>query len=273
MQEFDSLSAELVRDFGLKDEDLSPELKLCVDRLDELRRRERSAEPEFRLTSHSKNFPIELHIANTQHQAHEIYALRAEAFRESGWIDGDDTAFSDEFDALPTAILIAATSRGRLVGTIRVSVTGADGSVSMPCEQEFPEKLAAIRSEGRGRLAEFCRIAVDPAITNSSFRATLYGSLVRSGMLVACAADVNYAFAAVHARISRFYQHMFGFTRLAKSEAYGIINQPTQLLGLEFQALVRRSSERNGFFHVSPQEIALARRHLTSTHPALIAGH
>lgn len=90
-------------------------------------------------------------------------------------------------------------------------------------------------------------------------------------MMVASAADVDFAFAAVHARISRFYQYMFGFTRLEKSDAYGIINQPTHLLGMEFQSLVRRSDQRNGFFHVTPAEVAAARRHLSVTHPALMS--
>lgn len=275
MQELDTLSAELVRDYGLRDEELSPELRLCVGRLEELRRREKIADAEdavdFKLSTPSKNYPIDLNIAVSKRQKQEIFRLRAEAFRESGWIDGSQLEFSDEFDELPSAILIAATSRGRLVGTIRISVDGQPRA--MPCEIEFPEEIAAINNEGRGRLAEFCRIAVDPTITNSSFRATLYGCLVRTAMLVARAAEVDYAFAAVHQRISRFYQHMFGFSRLAKSAGYGIINQPTHLLGLEFQSLIRRSGERNGFFHVAPSEVAIARRHLSVSHPVLFTDH
>jgi len=275
MQELDTLSAELVRDYGLRDEELSPELRLCVGRLEELRRREKNGSADddldFKLGAPSKNFPIDLNIAVSSEQRREIYRLRAGAFRESGWIDGSQQEFSDEFDELPSAILIAATSRGRLVGTIRISVNGQPRS--MPCELVFPEEIAAIKNSGRGRMAEFCRIAVDPAITNSSFRATLYGCLVRTALLVARAAEVDYAFAAVHQRISRFYQHMFGFSRLAKSPGYGIINQPTHLLGLEFQSLIRRSGERNGFFHVAPPEVATARRHLSLSHPVLVTDH
>lgn len=271
MQDFETLSAELVRDYGLTDQDLSPELRLCVDRIDELRRREAvDTVPSFRLEAPTKNFPIELSIAVTPQQKREVYALRGEAFHASGWIDERASAFSDEFDDLETAILIAASSRDRLVGSIRISVDAGSPHAAMPCEIEFPETLAKIKSSPeRGRLAEFCRIAVDPTISNSSFRATLYGSLVRTALVVAQAAEVDYAFAAVHSRISRFYQHMCGFSRLAKSDAYGIIDQPTQLLGLEFQALMRRSGERNGFFHIKPAEVALARQHLTLTHPAL----
>lgn len=277
----DSLSAELARDFDIHGDDLSPELQLCVARLDELRRREgRSGfngapsvggSPALRLSAPKRDFPIELGIAVSKEQRRQILELRGKAFARAGWLPHETAAHADEFDRLGTSILIAASAGNRVVGTIRISIGGDEGATQMPCELEFPSQLAEIKRDVDGRLAEFCRIAVDPDITNRSFRATLYGSLVRTALLVSRAAEIDYALAAVHSGIARFYQHMFGFHRLGKSAGYGDIKQPTQLLGLEFGTLVRRSNQRSGFFHVSADDIRQARQVLAASHPGLSA--
>jgi N-acyl-L-homoserine lactone synthetase len=276
MERGQTLSAELARDFDLEATDLSPELQLCIARLEELRRREdpvgdrrsRSAKP-FLLSVPASNYPIELSILPGINE--EICELRYKAYERAGWIDDEAAIISDDFDMLPTSVLVAATSGGRVVGTIRISMkTGQNAAIGLPCEMEFPGKLADVsKSMPDAKLAEFCRVAIDPDITNKSFRATLYGSLVRAAVTVAWASEIDYALVAVHTGISRFYQHMCGFQKLASSRGYGIIKEPTNLLGAEFSELLRRSSKRNGFFHISDEEMVRVGDHLRHSSPGL----
>lgn len=277
MEEGQTLSAELARDFDLEAADLTPELQLCIARLEELRRREAGPDDDrisivqrvFPLRAPASDYPIELSLVSGLDV--DICDLRAKAYERAGWIADETSIVRDDFDRSPTAIAVAATSGGRLVGTIRVSVKPRGvASAGMPCELEFPAKLGSlIQTMPHGKFAEFCRVAVDPDIGSRSFRTTLYGSLVRAAVMVAWAAEVDYALVAVHAAISRFYQHMCGFERLATSRGYGIIKEPTHLLGADFAALVRRTSERNGFFHIGRDEVRRVGEHLRKAHPAL----
>lgn len=276
MERGQTLSAELARDFDLEATDLTPELQLCIARLEELRRREdpvgerraRSAK-SFLLSVPASDYPIELSILPGING--EVCELRVKAYERAGWIADEASIISDDFDRLPTSVLVAATSGGRVVGTIRISMkTGQHAAIGLPCEMEFPGKLSEVsKSMPEAKLAEFCRVAIDPDISNKSFRATLYGSLVRAAVTVAWAAEVDYALVAVHTGISRFYQHMCGFQKLAASRGYGIIKEPTNLLGAEFSALLRRSSKRNGFFHISDDEMVRVSEHLHRSNPEL----
>lgn len=277
MEEGRTLSAELARDFDMEAGELTPELQLCIARLEELRRREADPDDDrisiaqkfFPLRAPTSDHPIELSLVSGLDA--DIRDLRAKAYERAGWIADETSIVRDDFDRSPTAIAVAATSGGRLVGTIRVSVRPRGlASAGMPCELEFPAKLGGIiQTLPHGKFAEFCRVAVDPDIGSRSFRTTLYGSLVRAAVMVAWAAEVDYALVAVHAAISRFYQHMCGFERLATSRGYGIIKEPTHLLGADFAALVRRTSERSGFFHIGRDEVRRVGEHLRKAHPAL----
>ena len=279
MERGQTLSAELARDFDLEPADLSPELQLCIARLEELRRREAPASDRrlrvgikpLALHVPESDYPIELNIVPSVDG--DIHALRAKAYERAGWITDETSIVADEFDQLPTAIVIAATSGGRLVGTIRVSVkTGIAGPVGLPCELEFAPNLAALgKKMPAAKLAEFCRVAIDPDIPNRSFRTTLYGSLVRAAVTAGWAAEVDYALVAVHTGISRFYQHMCGFEKLSASRGYGIIKEPTHLLGAPYETLVKRSSRRNSFFHISADEMGRVRDYLSTSHPSLWA--
>lgn len=263
-----SLSAELRRDFRIEADELSPELRICVERIDALRRREQ-APPVGLIAPATSDFPIEIAIAVTHAQREQIFDLRARAYRQAGWLSTETQRVEDEFDALPSSILLMASSAERIVGTVRVSISDAgDPACSMPCQHEFPADLAALH-EDHDRLAEFCRVAVDPTLPSRSFRTTLYGSLVRAATMTAHAAEVDYALAAVHAKLSLFYQHMCGFHRVAKAPGYGSIKEPTHLLGAEFAQLLKRTLRRSEFFHLSRMDMATAQSALAATHPSL----
>ena len=220
----------------------------------------------------TQEFPVGLFLARSVKRRSEVYRLRHTAFVNSGWIEPRASAeLTDPFDDLETTVIIQAIADERTVGTARLTVSPSSAiALSMPCQLAFPSELANVKSRYRGPLVEFGRIAVDPASWSRSFRTTLYGSLVRTALLLAEAAGTEYTLAAVHSRLSMFYRGMFGFIRLADTRSYGDINEPTVLLGQRCQALLDRSAARSKFFHVSRDDINQAREVLLRSHPLLL---
>ncbi len=223
--------------------------------------------PPLVLDSHggdaAKNFPIALRIYPSTSDKSELYRLRYRAFRAAGWIaENPHAAFSDDYDLLPSTFAIGAFHNGQCIGSLRLAIGGAGAQGSMPCEEQFPAEVGSLVAGGSKRLVEFSRMAVEPALTNNSFRTTLYASLVRAGFILTYAADVDVALIAVHRKFSPFYQAMCGFKVIAKSDGYGGIPEPTHFLGRELGELDTRRRQRNAFFTFSPEEIERARHTL-----------
>jgi N-acyl-L-homoserine lactone synthetase len=214
----------------------------------------------------SKNFPLALRIYCSTSDLGDLFRLRYRAFREAGWIESNpEGRFSDRFDRLPSTFAVGAFHKGNCVGSVRLAFGGLGYErCSMPCEVQFPQEIAQLADADRGRFIEFSRMAVEPSLTNRSFRTTLYASLVRAGFILSYAANVDVALIAVHKKISLFYQHMCGFRVVARSESYVGIAEPTHLLAREFHALDARRQQRNAFFSFSEEEIARARRTLNA---------
>jgi len=214
----------------------------------------------------AKAFPIRLRLFSARSDKREIYRLRYRAFVAAGWIEGGAKGlFADRYDELPTSFSIAAFNDGNCVGALRFAFGGRGSpSGSMPCEEEFPDLVQALTALDNKRLVEFGRMAIEPTLTNNSFRATLFGSLARSACIVATAAEADVALIAVHARLSRFYQSMCGFEVLGTSNAYAEIREPTHFLGREFRALDDRRRERNTFFDVTGEEVESMRAGLAA---------
>jgi len=206
-------------------------------------------------------YPISAQVFSATSDKQEIYKLRYRAFTQAGWIAPDDTGvLCDAFDDLPTAYSIGAFYNGDCVGSLRLAFGGANGARgSMPCELFFPDETGAILSGTITRAVEFSRMAVDPGIAAKTFRAVIYASLVRAGLILTYATEADFAFAAVHRKMSRFYEIMCGFRLIAQSASYGSIAEPTHLLGRDLVALDRRRQARNPFFCILPEEIDDAR--------------
>lgn len=210
----------------------------------------------------SKNYPISLRIYPSTADKTELYQLRYRAFRASGWIGEDSRGvFADNYDLLPSTFSIGAFHNGDCIGSLRLAVGGGGSHAAMPCEEQFPDEVATLGARNR-RLVEFSRMAVEPSLTNNSFRTTLYASLVRAGFILTCAADVDVVLVAVHRKFSLFYQAMCGFKVIAKSDGYGDIAEPTHFLGREMGELDTRRRQRNAFFTFAPGEIERARQTL-----------
>ena len=221
----------------------------------------------------ARNFPISLKTLGPGADKRDVYALRYRSFHAAGWI-GPQTLeqFHDSFDELGSSLSIAAYQGETVVGTIRLTFGGEGlGTSTMPSQANFPAEIARLQALGNRRLVEFTRLAVEPGIGNTSFRTTLYGTLVRAGTVVALAGEVDYAVIAVHEKLARVYRFLAGFEELARSASYGDIAEPTHLLGRDFQALNSRRRLRNAFFRITPQDVATARVALARVAP-LIAG-
>lgn len=220
----------------------------------------------------SRNFPISLRIYSASSDMTELYRLRYRAFRASGWIEENPLGiFSDRFDQLDTTVSVGAFHNGACIGSLRLAFGGAGAApLSMPCEEQFPDEVKTIMSPDGTRLVEFSRMAVEPELTNRSFRTTLYASLVRAALILTTASHVDMALVAVHRNVSPFYQAMCGFKVLGTSESYAGIAEPTHFLGLTFKALDERRKRRNAFFAFSSEEVETAERTLAAmrTHVA-----
>ena len=209
----------------------------------------------------AKNFPIALRVYSAGSDKAELYRLRYRAFRDAGWIgENAECILADRYDSLSSAFAIGAFHNGACIGSLRLAFGGAGlAAHSLPCEEQFANELRALDPGLQLRLVEFSRMAVDPTLTNRSFRTTLYASLVRAGIILTTAASCDVVLVAVHRRISAFYQVMCGFKVIGRSDTYSEINEPTNFLALELREAEKRRLRSNAFFAISEDEIASAR--------------
>jgi hypothetical protein len=208
-------------------------------------------------------FPIDIRIFSSNSDKRDIYRLRYRAFIKDGVIERrDDGMFNDAYDGLASTCTLGAYQGETCVGTFRLAFAdGRAAKATMPCQELFGE-VAGLQDQGYVRLVEFGRMVVEPTMLNTSFRTTLYATMVRAGMIVAEAGNVDYGLISVHPKLARFYEMMCGFRAMARAESYPGINAPAVLLGRDFGGLNQKRSKQNSFFRISAGEIAQARSEL-----------
>lgn len=218
--------------------------------------------PRLVLGSKTDEFPVALRLFSAGSDKRAIYRLRYRAYRQAGWIaPREDEQLADAVDRLPSTLNIAAMRKDQCVGALRLAMDrdGA-GAAAMPSGSVFPDAIAGLRRKGHRRLVEFSRMALEPSLPNTSFRTTVLVSLVRAGLILCHASDVDYAVVAVHKKFAPFHRAMFGFEFLGESVAYIDIDEPTHLLGRTFGGLDMRRKGRSAFFDITDEEIREARR-------------
>jgi Acetyltransferase (GNAT) domain len=208
-------------------------------------------------------FPLTLKVFDPGTDKRDIYALRYRAFIEDKVIEPrEDGLFFDDFDELCTTCVIGAYNNGTCVGSFRLAFgEGMPGCCTMPSQTLFDE-IGTLEEAGYLSLVEFGRMVIAPELTNMSFRTTLYAALVRAGMMIAHAAEVDYGLISVHPDKARFYEMMCGFRSIARAESYPGILAPAILLGRDFHALEAKRARQNPFFRISSAEISSARNQL-----------
>lgn len=173
-----------------------------------------------------------------------------------------DGLYTDQFDDLATTLIIGAHDAGRLIASMRLCFSRTwDGLETLPCAAHYP-RLRAIKAANDGAMMEVSRVAIDPVITNTSYRTTLYASLVRLGLIAAEAGGVSMVLIATQESSEKFYSYMLGLNRIGEPAFYPPGDFKISLLGGEMRQLRLRQKAQNRFFRVGPEDIVRMRHAL-----------
>lgn len=205
--------------------------------------------------------PFDMRIVKDDAGRHEIFSLRYLAYQE--FIDPSPICeFRDAFDDFATTVQIGAYDGDRLVGAMRLCFSRPwDSLAALPCAAYYPA-LNAIKRSGGASLMEVSRFSIDPGIDNTSYRTTLYASLVRAGLMAAQAADVSMILVATRPDFVRFYRYMLGFELIGAPAVYPPGDFKISLLGGTLAQAQMRQRLQNKFFRITEDEIASMRRAL-----------
>jgi N-acyl-L-homoserine lactone synthetase len=187
--------------------------------------------------------------------------LRHRAYADHGHVPHIDGAeYRDAHDDYPTTALFGAYDGGRLVACMRLcfSMSG-DALAALPCAPYYPA-LAGIAANAPHGFVEVSRLAIEPGIGNTSYRATLYGYMVRAALAAARAAGVSRIVVATRPDWVATYKHLLSFEQVGEPALYPPGDMPITLLSGNLEDASKRAFMRNRFFRVSDDDIAHMRR-------------
>jgi hypothetical protein len=190
----------------------------------------------------------------------ELLSLRHDAYLKAGLIKESPWGiFADAYDELPTTITAGLFRGEHCLSTLRLSFF-APGShdLSLPCEKVYPE-ISAIKAAAQGTLVELSRLAMDPAITNTRYRARLYAATIRAAMLACLASDAKQLLVATQMKWRKFYEHVLGFEVVAPAQFYPPGDVPVVLLSRPVDSALARRIMNNAFFKTENGEIDAVR--------------
>jgi hypothetical protein len=165
---------------------------------------------------------------------------------------------------MDSTILLAAYDADVCVGSLRVNFSAPWQSCeTMPCAACYAD-VAAVKSRTPGTIVEMSRLAIDPTITNTSYRTTLYASLLRAGFMAAQAGNVAMILIATKPDWIGFYKKMLGFKAIGQPAHYPPGNIPIALLGGTFGDAQKHQRAQNAFFKITADEIASMKRAIAS---------
>ena len=201
----------------------------------------------------AKRFPAHVCLYGIEDDRTRHFDLRTQSYEDAG-IDLGEAILEDAFDDLQTTVLIGAAIDGVLVGTLRLSLALGLTSPELPCEPYYPE-VQNIKATSRGPAAEFSRGAISPAITNTSFRTTMYASVIRAGVICCLAMNVGTVLVATRSKLQPFYQYMLGLEPIARPALYPPGREPIALLGGSFAEADNIRAKHNRFFAIGDDEV------------------
>jgi len=190
----------------------------------------------------------------------ELLSLRHEAYHRAGLIKESPWGiFADNYDELPTTITAGLFRGAHCLSTLRISFfTGGSDGPSLPCEKVYPE-IAAIKAAAQGTIVELSRLAMDPAITNTRYRARLYAATIRAAFLACLATDAKQLLVATQMKWRKFYEHVLGFEVVAPPQFYPPGDVPVVLLSRPVDGALDRRIKNNAFFKTGDGELAEVR--------------
>lgn len=208
--------------------------------------------------------PFDVRIITTPADRNACFALRFRAYEKylSSAERPANGLFTDSFDDLASTLVAGAFDGGRLIASMRLCFSrNWDSIATLPCAAHYPA-LAPVKAASRGALMEVSRVATDPAITNTSYRTTLYAALVRFGLIAAEGGDVSNLLIATQAASEKFYRYMLGFERIGEPAFYPPGNFKISLMGGDISQVRYRQKVQNSFFRITPEDIVRMRHAL-----------
>lgn len=211
----------------------------------------------------TEKFPFDIKVQLADEDRSDVFALRYRAYLDARYIERNAAAtYHDRHDHLDSTVIISARDRGELVGALRICMSHPWQQLdTLPCASYYPE-LKALKREAGGGIAEMSRLAIDPSITNRSYRTTLYAALVRAGFIAARAAGVSHIVIATKSDWIRFYEYMLGFKPVGQPALYPPGDIPITLLAGSIDQAASRQRMQNAFFKITAAEIASMRQAL-----------
>jgi N-acyl-L-homoserine lactone synthetase len=193
------------------------------------------------------------------------FRLRHSAYASQGHIPMVDGAeYRDAHDDHPATVVFGAYGAGRLLGSMRLCFSlSNDHLSSLPCAPYYPAlaDLAAVSPNG---LVEVSRLAIEPAIGNTSYRTTVYGFMVRSAFAAARAAGVSQIIVATRPDWVATYKHLLAFDQIGEPAPYPPGELAITLLAGNLEDAAKRAWMRNRFFRISDEDLAHMRSMLAS---------
>jgi N-acyl-L-homoserine lactone synthetase len=197
----------------------------------------------------------------------DAFALRHRGYVDAGLIEPSPFGiYSDTYDELPTTVVAALFRRGACIATLRLSffAPGTTGP-TLPCEKVYPE-VEGIKERASGLVVELSRLAIDPEITNTRYRARLYAAAIRAGISACIAMDAKELLVATQTKWLSFYQHVLDFKPVGPPQFYPPGDVPVVLLSRALDENLKRRVAKNMFFKLDPAELEDLKTRL----PALI---
>jgi hypothetical protein len=209
--------------------------------------------PWARLSA-TKRFPAHICLYGPTDDREAHFVLRQRSYEDAG-IGLARGSERDEFDDFPSTVLIGAAIDGRLVGTLRLSLALGLAAPELPCEPHYPE-VQEIKASSRGPAAEFSRGGIEPDIANTSFRTTMYASVIRAGLICCLARRVGTVLVATRPKLQPFYEYMLGLQPIARPALYPPGDEPVALLGGSFSEADSVRAKHNRFFDIGSDEVS-----------------
>ena len=186
---------------------------------------------------------------SVQDNRREAFALRYRGYVNAGLIEPSPFGiYTDAYDDLPTTLIAALFRRGACIATLRLSfyAPGAQ-EPALPCEKVYPE-ISALKANAQGLTVELSRLAIDPDINNTRYRARLYAAAIRAGISACLALDAKHLIVATQTKWRSFYEHVLDFKVAGPAQFYPPGDVPVVLLSRELDEGLKRRVAKNMFF-------------------------
>jgi hypothetical protein len=166
-----------------------------------------------------KEEQIGIRLANTSEGRNSASMLVSKMYAWRGY------AGTHQFNDDPNRIILTASVKGEMVGTITVGLDSPD--VGLMADQLFKAEVDAHRARADTKLCEFTKFAFDPSARSKPSLANLFH------LALIYARDIHHCtdiVIEVNPRHRRFYEHMLGFKQEAEMRMNPRVNAPAYLL-------------------------------------------